>query len=553
MKSFFYCLLLISFLPVSLYSQEITRADSLRGGLTLLRSSYDVKYYHLDIKIDTMNKTISGYNLIRFTVVNDLDRMQVDLFENMKIDSVIFGNGNTLSYSREYNAVFINLPYLMKAGSTGEIKVYYSGQPLIAKMAPWDGGFVWTHDKEGNLWIGTAVQGTGASLWWPNKDHQSDESDSMLISVTVPPGLMNISNGRLKNIIETPDGTRYDWFVSNPINNYAVTLNIGKYSHFGDQHINEEGDTLDLDYYVMPYNLDKAREHFRQVIPMMECFEKYFGKYPFYKDGFKLVETPYWGMEHQSAVAYGNDYEYGMKGRATSEPGMLFDYIIIHETAHEWWGNSVTSNDIADMWIHEGFGTYAETVYLECLHGYETAMKYINSFKPQVRNDKPIIGHYNVNKRGSGDMYRKGALMLNTLRHVINDDELWFSIIKGIAETFRHSNIDTEDIVKFINDRTGKDFTYFFDQYLRHTEIPELEIVVDNTGNGSDISYRWIAGVNNFSMPVTIIIGEAGVAAQEKEILIYPDTRWKKITSIPVSSLKISEEKYYIDLTVKIN
>jgi aminopeptidase N len=524
-----------------IHSQEFTRADSLRGYLSPLRSSYDVKYYHLDIKIDTTDKSIHGSNLIIFNAVNDFDKMQIDLYKNMKIDSILYNNLK-LNFSREFTAVFIDMPYQLKSGSTNEIKVYYSGQPQIAKQPPWGGGLVWTYDDDGYLWLGTAVQGTGASLFWPNKDHQSDEPDSMMISVTVPKGLMNISNGRLRNVEETSGGTRYDWFISNPINNYSVTLNVGKFANFKDHYINSDGEVLDLDYYVKPYNLEKAKVHFEQVKPMMKCFEEYFGKYPFYEDGFKLVESSYWGMEHQSAVAYGNEYEFGMKGRATSDEGMLFDYIIIHEAAHEWWGNSVTSNDIADMWIHEGFGTYAETIYLECLHGYETAMKYINSFKSQVRNDNPVIGPYNVNKRGSNDMYRKGALMLNTLRHVIQNDSLWFSTLRGIAEEFRHSNIDTEDIINFVNEKTGTNYTYIFDQYLRYNNIPTLEIFITQLGDDIKLEYRWLADVPDFRMPVRIF-------SNNYDLILYPGNEWKEIIieNTEPQLLKIASDEYFIN------
>jgi aminopeptidase N len=364
--------------------------------LTPLRTYYDLTYYHLDVKVDTLTKSIVGSNEIKFTVVEDFDRMQVDLFENIKIERIVFEDGVLLPYEREYNAVFITYPGILRKNSLHEVTVYYSGQPIVAKRPPWQGGFTWTNDKNGNPWIAVTCQGSGASLWWPNKDHQGGEPDSMMISVTIPRGLMDVSNGRLRNKTELSDGwTRYDWFVSYPMNNYNVTLNIGKYAHFSDLFTNDN--TLTLDYYVMPYNLDRAKEQFDQVKSVMECFEKSFGEYPFRNDGYKLVESPHLGMEHQSAVAYGNNYLQGYNGTASSEVGLLFDFIIVHETSHEWWGNSVTSTDIADMWIHESFGAYAEAVYVECMYGYEDALKYINGKKPDVSNTRSIIGVYGVN------------------------------------------------------------------------------------------------------------------------------------------------------------
>ncbi len=409
-----------------------TKADTLRGMLTPLRTCYDVTYYHLDIKVDPETESIEGSNTIRFRVAAPFDRMQIDLFENMHIHKATLDGGSSVSFEREYNAVFLQLPMTLQQNSIHDVKVHYSGKPIIAKRPPWEGGFTWSQDKENNPWIAVSCQGTGASLWWPNKEHQSDEPDSMMISIAVPEGLLDVSNGRLRRQTTLPDGwIRYDWFVSYPINNYNVTLNIGKYTHFRDLYVGD--DTLTLDYYVMPYNIKKARAQFEQVKPMMACFEKFFGEYPFRRDGYKLVETPYLGMEHQTAIAYGNDYLQGYRGRASSEVGLNFDFIIVHETAHEWWGNSVTSKDIADMWIHESFAAYAEAVYVEHLYGYDEAQRYINGKKSNVSNTRPIIGVYGVNNEGSSDMYDKGQLVLNTLRHVIEDDSLWWRIIHGIA------------------------------------------------------------------------------------------------------------------------
>lgn len=520
-----------------------TRKDSLRGTLSEVRSCYDVLYYDLNVTVDPKNKTVFGSNKIRFESVFPFDVMQIDLFENMKIDRITH-NENQLNFEREFDAVFVKFPATVAKNRVEEIVVFYGGEPIEAQRPPWEGGLVWEKDEEGNPWVNVTVQGDGASLWWPNKDHQADEPDSMMIRVTVPDPLMNVSNGNYRGKIPVADGwTRYDWFVSYPINNYNVTLNIGNYVRFSDV-FERGGQTLDLDYYVMPYNLGKAKKQFEQVKPMMECFEKHFGSFPFPRDGFKLVESYHLGMEHQSAVAYGNHYRQGYRGYSSSEEGLWFDFIIVHETAHEWWGNSVTSKDIADMWIHEGFGAYAESVYLECLFGYDAAMNYTDSRKPGVKNDQPVIGPFGVNRAGSKDMYNKGALMLNTLRNVIADDALWWETLRGIAETFKHQTITTEDVVAYVNKKTGTDLTYFFDQYLRYPNIPELEIWMLKMGETVKLRYKWNADVADFRMPVRI--GWDGKPFET----VTPSAEWQELElgSIDPKSIRVADREFFIDV-----
>ena len=506
-------------------AQEIsTRKDTLQGGLRPERTCFDVLQYDLNIKINPDDKSIVGYNGITFKVVNNTSKIQLDLFENMQIDSIIF-NTKKLKYVREFNAVFIDFPEVLNANLNQSILFYYSGRPIIAKRAPWDGGFVFTKDKQGKPWIGVACQGTGASLWYPVKDSQSDEPDyGATIKVAVPNGLMDVSNGRFMGSEDLKDGyTRWDWEVKNPINTYSINVNIADYAHI---HENYKG--LDLDYYVLSENEAKARIHFEEVKPMMDCFQTKFGTYPFANDGYKLVETPYLGMEHQSAVAYGNKYLKGYLGndRSRTGIGLLFDYITIHESGHEWFGNSVTAKDSADMWIHEGFTTYSESVYVECQYGYDKGQQYINGLKSNVDNDRPIIGPYGVNKEGSGDMYDKGALLLNTLRHIIDSDEKWWKMILKYSETFRKKIIDTETVVTFFNTESGLNLTAIFDQYLRHAAIPVLEIKVKK----GRFQYRWKADENQFSMPV-------GVKIKGKRARIIPTTSW--ITSkFKVKSIK---------------
>jgi aminopeptidase N len=516
---------------------NFTRRDTLQGGLRPERTCFDVQRYDLNIKVNIEEKSIVGYNDITFKVVENTSKIQIDLFENMQVDSIVY-NTKKLNYKRDNLAVFIAFNESLKIGNQEKIRFYYSGNPTIAKHAPWDGGFVFTKDKQGKNWVGVACQGTGASLWYPCKDSQSDEPDfGATIKVAVPNGFMNISNGRFLGSEDLKNGyTRWDWEVKNPINTYDITLNIGDYVHFGE---NYKG--LDLDYYVLRENEEKARKQFEEVKPMMDCFQSKFGTYPFASDGYKLVETPYLGMEHQSAVAYGNHYDKGYLGRDLSGTGMglFFDFIIIHESGHEWFGNSITSRDIADMWIHEGFTCYTETVFLECQYGYEKSQTYINGLQKNIQNDQPIIGSYGVNKEGSGDMYYKGALMLNTIRSIINDDAKWWAILLKYSEKFRHQIIDTKMVVDFFNNESGLNLTPIFNQYLRYKTIPTLELKKEK----GKLSYRWKSEEPNFNMPIDINI-------KNKIIRLLPSNNWNlsnfKVKNI--SEVEVLKNKFYINI-----
>jgi aminopeptidase N len=498
----FFLLILVFFGFQQINAQEFNRRDSLQGGLRPERTCFDVLRYDLNLTIEPEYKTVKGYNDITFKVIEKTQKIQLDLFENMVVDSIIF-NEKKLQYKREFDAIFINFPSILPLNTEQKVRFYYSGNPLVAKRAPWDGGFVWKKDSNGNDFVGVAVQGTGASLWYPVKDHQTDEPDrGASLRVAVPNGLMNVSNGKFLGNLNLDNGfTRWDWEVNNPINNYNIVINIGDYVN-----IHEKLDNLDLDYYVLTENEAIARKHFEEVMPMMECFQHKFGNYPFANDGYKLVETPYLGMEHQSAVAYGNKYTKGYLGNDMTGTGigLEFDYIIIHETGHEWFGNSITSKDIADMWIHESFTTYSECVYVECQFGYEKAMAYINGQKKLIANQKPVIGQFGVNfKTGNSDMYYKGALMLNTIRHIINDDAKWWAMLKKYAETFRHKIIETKDVVAFFSEESGLNLSPIFDQYLKHKTLPELELKFTEGA----LQYRWKTDVAIFKMPFEYKIG----------------------------------------------
>lgn len=482
---------------------KYSEADSLRGALRPERTGYDVTFYELMLRIDTAEKAIAGSNKIFFKATDDIQRLQIDLFANMAIDSIRWGN-QTLSYDRKFNAVFVNFPSVLSPGTSTFFEVFYHGKPIIAKRAPWDGGFTWTYDKEGLPWIGVSCEGIGASLWWPNKDHLSDEPDSMRIVCTVPGNLMFVGNGSMESHYRNTDQTHtYSWKVNYPINNYNVTLNIGNYVELFDEYDARDESILSLVYYVLPYNIQKAKQHFVQVKPMLRCYEDFLGKYPFWEDGYALVETPYLGMEHQGAIAYGNQYKTGYNGFDYSRIGLNFDYIIIHETGHEWWGNSVSCKDMADLWIHEGFCTYSEAIYTECLHGYDTALLYINAKKNQVGNKAPIQGNYGVNEEGDGDMYNKGMLMLHTLRYAVNDDKKWWALIKCIADTaFRHKTTDAAEIIEFIGTYLGKEVTPFFKQYLKHADIPVLEYMVKRKKGRIMVRCRWKCAEPDFRLPV---------------------------------------------------
>ncbi|POS02023.1 peptidase M1-like protein [Flavobacterium croceum DSM 17960] len=532
--------ILLSQVTTLAQEQKPTRKDTLQGGLRPERTNYDVLKYHLNLKVIPEKKYIEGFNEITFKTIRPLQKMQIDLFDNMTIDSIVFKN-KKMNYQREFHAVFIDFSAENNLENTTQnITIYYKGNPIEAKNAPWDGGFVYKKDAQGKPWIGVAVQGKGASIWYPCKDSQTDEPDyGALVEIAVPNGLMNVSNGKLIRTTPQKDNyTLWSWEVKNPINNYDITLNIADYAHFEDVYKN-----LSLDYYVLKENLEKAKIQFEEVKPMLDCFQSKFGPYPFENDGYKLVETPYLGMEHQSAVAYGNKYRKGYLGMDLSGTGvgLKFDFIIIHESGHEWFGNSITSADIADMWIHEGFTQYAEIVYVECTQGYDAALKYAKGLQKNVKNDVPIIGIYGVNREGSGDMYPKGAMLLQTLRHCIDNDELWWKLLYDYSTTFKHKIIDTKTVIDYFNQYIQRDYTAIFNQYLRYTTIPKLEI----SKQKKFLEYRWVTTEPNFSMPIVLEI-------DGKEYKIKATNSWQKLDlkSKKAKQIKVDISKYYINLDV---
>ncbi|WP_106793190.1 M1 family metallopeptidase [Aquimarina sp. Aq78] len=529
---------ILSFTLLSAQESQFTRQDSLRGSITPERAWWDLTYYHLDIAVDPDQKTISGKNTIHYKVLKEHNIMQIDLQPPLKIEKVLQDN-KELKVTSEGNAHFITLSTAQKENSKNVIEVYYSGKPREAVRAPWDGGISWKKDQNGKHFVASSCQGLGASVWWPNKDHMYDEVDSLLISVNVPSTLMNVSNGRLRKTEEHDNNTKtFHWFVSNPINNYGVNINIGDYVHFGEQYEGEKG-KLDMDYYVLKDNLEKAKKQFKDAPKMMKAFEHWFGPYPFYEDSFKLVEVPYLGMEHQSSVTYGNKYINGYLGNDLSGSGwgLKFDFIIIHESGHEWFANNITYKDAADMWIHEGFTAYSESLFLDYHYGKKAAAEYVIGTRKKIQNDSPIIGTYNVNNEGSGDMYLKGSNMLHTLRQLIEDDEKWRSILRGLNSTFYHKTVTTKQIEDYISKETNIDLTQFFDQYLRTIKVPVLEY---NFKDGK-LKYRYNNIVDQFDMPVRLFIDGNPEWVQPNANWQTKDFKGNKLTVDPNFYVNVKE------------
>ncbi|MDR6844218.1 M1 family metallopeptidase [Flavobacterium granuli] len=512
-----------------------TRQDSLRGSVTKERIWWDIKNYFLDVKVNPADSTITGSNTIQYKVLQPYNVMQIDLQNPMEITKVT-QDGVALKYKREGNVFFITLASTQNTGAIKEVKVFYQGKPKVAVRPPWDGGITWKKDKNGNDFIASSCQGLGASVWWPNKDHMYDEVEGMKISVNVPGKLMDISNGRLQSVKTLKDGTKtYTWVVKNPINNYGVNINIGDYVTFSEKYNGEKGD-LDCTYYVLKDNLAKAKEQFKEVPRMLKAFEHWFGPYPFYEDSYKLVEAPYLGMEHQSSVTYGNGYKNGYLGRDLSGTGwgLKFDFIIIHESGHEWFANNITYKDIADMWIHESFTNYSESLFVEYYYGKEAGYEYERGIRKNIQNDKPIIGNYDVNNEGSGDMYYKGSNMLHTLRQVVNNDEKWRSILRGLNSTFYHQTVTTKQIENYLSQQVSMDLNPFFNQYLRDIRIPTLEY----TFQDSTLKYRWTNIVSGFDMPLKVTLNGT-------EVTLNPKADWSEFTnSSKIEKVEINKDFY---------
>jgi aminopeptidase N len=514
-----------------------TRAEMLRGAYGPFRANNDLLYYHLDIRIDPEKKFLSGKNTIRFRMLKDGTRIQLDLTDALAIDKILLGE-TALQYDRDGSAVFVNFPHTLHAGQTYSIDFYYSGNPPETGRF---GGFTFKKDPSGHVWINTACEESGASVWWPNKDQWRDEVESMDISVAIPSDLVDVSNGKFVGKTDLGDGyTRWDWRVHYPINNYDVSLNIGNYVHFSDQL----GD-LPLDFYALPEDLEKAKVQFSQAKGMIEAYQHYFGPYPFAKDGYKLIQAPYSGMEHQSAVTYGNLFKNGYLDRDWTGVGISprFDFIIIHESGHEWFGNSITALDHADMWIHEGWTTYLESLYVEYRWGKADAIKYLSGYRPKVINMRPIVAERGVNADPTQDQYFKCALMLNTLRSVVDNDTKWWALLHSFYQRYKYQNIQTEDVIGYFNQNTGMNLTPIFNQYLRHSSIPRLELLFGEAPGM--VLYKWATDEEDFAMPVRV-----GTPGHWQ--IIHPTTRWQSMQSpLNEDDFKVATDLYYVDVNMQ--
>jgi aminopeptidase N len=533
-----------------------TRADSLRGALRPERTSWDVNHYNLYLSLDIPKRSIRGENVIRFRVLAPMDRLQLDLFANLTIDRILW-NSQSLSFEREHNAVWVQLPETLAEGSEHSLTVQYHGQPQAAAKPPWDGGFVWEEDPTGAPWVGVACEGDGASLWWPLKDHLGDKPDSIRITIEGPDTLMAVCNGDLVTArYPAPGRKSWTWATTYPINSYNVTFYLGQYTHFQDTYESGEYGPLQLDYYVLQGNEPQARKHFQQVHGMLDCFEQYLGPYPFRRDGFALVEAPYWGMEHQSAIAYGNEYENNRYG---------FDFIILHESGHEWFGNYISMADHGELWIHEAFTTYTEAIYLECTQGADVAQKYLLDQRRLIRNQEPILGPLDVNYTAwpDADMYYKGTWMLHTLRHIVQDDELWWASLRQMYDSLGGGTrtTHTAEVTGYwqqvlgsrlnelaakmgINPRLGP----FFDQFLRCSAPPRLEYALRPAGNqGWFVYYRWANVVPGFQYPLSFALNASPLRIYLPPLRVVPTDSWQR-TFIPHSgplAISPADELFY--------
>jgi aminopeptidase N len=498
-----------------------THADSLRGTVGPARDWWDVTFYDLHVRVSPADSSISGWNGITYRVTKPGREMQIDLQPPMEVDSILLGE-RSLTYRRDGNAFFVSLPSEQGTGQTHTVTVYYHGKPRVAVRPPWDGGFQWTADAVGEPWVSTSNQGLGASVWWPNKDHPSEEPDSQRVAISVPTPMVDVSNGRLRSTTVNDDGTTtWEWFANMPINNYGISVNAGEYAHWHEVYQGENG-PLTMDFWPLAVNEGLARRQWTQARTMMRCFEHWFGPYPFYEDGYKLVEAPYLGMEHQTAVTYGNGFRNGYLGSDLSGTGqgLRWDYIIVHESAHEWFANNITAADDADMWLHEGFAMYAEGLYTECLTGSkEAGAEYIRGTRARIANDRPIQGIYGVNYPGSGSMYDKGANLLHTIRQLVDDDETWRQVLRGLNREFHLQTVTSAQIEQYIARETGLDLDEVFDEYVRTTMVPVLEFRLE----GRALSYRWSNVVDGFHMPVRATVGP------DRMDWLRPTQRWQSV------------------------
>ena len=516
-----------------------THADSLRGSNGPGRSWWDATFYDLHVRVNPADSSVTGWNGITYRVLRSAREMQLDLQAPLVMDSIV-QDGRPLASRRDGNAYFVTLVAPQRAGQTGTVTAYYHGQPGRGRRSPWNSGFIWARDSLGAPWIATSDETVGASIWWPLKDYLGDEPDSQRIAVTVPDSMVEVSNGRLRSTTRNGDGTTtYEWFVDDPINSYDVAINAGDYVHYADTVAGEDG-PLTLDFWPLAYHLDAARRQWVQTVPMLTCFEHWFGPYPWYRDGYKLIEDPYLGMEHQSGIAYGNRFLNGYLGRDLSGTGLGlgWDYIIVHESAHEWFGNSITASDFADAWVHEAFATFAEGLYTECRLGKLAGEAYLIGLRKGIRNNRPIVGARGVARWGTEDMYFKGANLLLTIRQLVDDDARFRDILRGLSRTFRHQTVTGQQVEDYIGREAGLGggLSKVFEQYLTTTMIPEFDYRVA----GGVLSYRWANVVPGFAMPLRVQVPGLGT------LWLHPTEAWHTlpVTSPHAADLEVDEAFY---------
>ena len=515
---------------------ELTPNNFLIGNLNENRSSYRVSFYDINIDFDINNKSLDGFVTIKAESKSDIDQLQVDLAENLNIKSIIFQN-KEVAFKREYDAVLIEFPNTITKNNFFEFTVNYNGVPQNADNPPWAGGFTWSKDKDNRDWIAVSCEGEGARIWWPNKDHITAEGDSVRMTYTVPSNLVAVGNGKLRSVKNIGEKTSYEWFVGNPINNYNISVQIGNYVAVQDTFI-KDNQTHFMNHYVLDYNKELASNFFPQSKEVIRFYEKYFGDYQWYEDGYKLIEVPYLGMEHQSAVTYGNGFSMynGVRSKSWPMYGVI-DPLIIHETGHEWFGNSVTASDPTHIWIHEGLQVYSESIYFEDkFNSYEVGVHYLNSIKNRIVNEIPIVGNENENHWAlHGDTYMKGAWIMHTLRSVINNDEIWFKILKEFMVENAKGFANTRDFFNKVEEKTGEDFWYFAEQYFYSPNQPVLEYYQDE----NNYHYRWINVNDNFIMPIDLLVN--GSIKR-----VYPSNKFKKIDINRHAQIEVMDWKFYV-------
>tara|TARA_B100000900_G_scaffold414937_1_gene443126 strand:- start:386 stop:2041 length:1656 start_codon:yes stop_codon:yes gene_type:complete len=515
---------------------ELTQNNFLIGNLNENRSSYRVSFYDINIDFNIEKKSLNGFVRVKAESIKDLDKLQIDLAENLNIKKITHENQN-LSYSREFDAVLINFKSIIKKDSIFEFTVFYEGIPQGAENPPWAGGFTWSKDKDGRDWIAVSCEGEGARIWWPNKDHITAEGDSVRMAYTVPSDLVAVGNGKLRSIKKLGDKTTYEWFVRNPINNYNISVQIGNYVAVQDTFLKGK-DTHLMNHYVLDYNKELASNFFPQSKEVIRFYEKYFGDYQWYEDGYKLIEVPYLGMEHQSAVTYGNGFSIynGVRSKSWPMYGVI-DPLIIHETGHEWFGNSVTASDPTHIWIHEGLQVYSEALYFEDkFKSYEVGIHYLNTLKNRIVNEIPIVGRENENHWAlHGDTYMKGAWVMHSLRSVINNDDIWFKILKEFMIENAKGFANTEDFFDKVNEKSGIDFSYFAKQYFYSPHQPQLEFYQTD----SKYFYRWNNVNNDFNMPIDLLVNG-------KEKRVTPSMKFESFEISKHSQIEVADWKFYV-------